>query len=337
MHKLLKQRNRLVSKLERAELTYLSRLLAVENTLGLEQSSGDLLPVCVNAAEGDPPVTATFAASRPRLPRFPVLGGTVHRLVRRTGFCCFLPDAPDPYDDTHFDLDPESVPSQHHSAALRAMRESQDAIRVYAHLLAHLNTHIEQRQAAVRVQSKARPGAVILFHRQLAAHVAAQVLTHDHVWHAAEKTVDVAAEDLIWPNLGLSVLEREVRGFVQWVLVLAIILFWTFPAAFVSGISSISSLSEVFPLLKFVYNLDPKTVAVIEGVVPAAALAALVSLVPLLLSRKLFALICSPLTRKLVLAEFKGLPKRSRIYLSVMKTYFGFQMVNVFLVVTISK
>jgi calcium permeable stress-gated cation channel len=55
--------------------------------------------------------------------------------------------------------------------------------------------------------------AFILFNKQIAAHIAAQALTHDEPYcmSALQKYVEVAPEDVIWENLSMDHYDRCIR------------------------------------------------------------------------------------------------------------------------------
>jgi hypothetical protein len=80
---------------------------------------------------------------------------------------------------------------------------------------------------------------------------------------------------------------------------------------FVQSISSLDSLSKVLPFLSAVNNLGPTAVGIIQGILPAVALAILISLVPIIFA---------------MLSKLEGIPQKSFIDLSVLHKYFFFQV-----------
>ncbi|SAM00767.1 hypothetical protein [Absidia glauca] len=84
---------------------------------------------------------------------------------------------------------------------------------------------------------------------------------------------------------------------------------------------TLDSLSKVLPFLSAVNNLGPTAVGIIQGILPAVALAILISLVPIIFA---------------MLSKLEGIPQRSFIDLSVLHKYFFFQFVDVVLVSTIA-
>ena len=73
--------------------------------------------------------------------------------------------------------------------------------------------------------------AFILFNKQLAAHIAAQTLTHDEPYRmsASQKYIEVAPEDVIWDNLAMNNYDRRVRSLLSWAATIGIIILWAIP------------------------------------------------------------------------------------------------------------
>jgi hypothetical protein len=75
--------------------------------------------------------------------------------------------------------------------------------------------------------------AFILFNKQIAAHMAAQTLTHNepYLMTASQKYIEVAPEDVIWDNLTMSNFDRRIRSGLVWAAVIGLIIVWTFPGS----------------------------------------------------------------------------------------------------------
>jgi len=73
--------------------------------------------------------------------------------------------------------------------------------------------------------------AFILFNKQLAAHIAAQTLTHDEPYRmsASQKYIEVAPEDVIWDNLTMNNYDRRIRSVLSWATTIGLILLWSIP------------------------------------------------------------------------------------------------------------
>ncbi len=76
--------------------------------------------------------------------------------------------------------------------------------------------------------------AFILFNNQIAAHMAAQVLTHHMPYRMATKTVGVAPEDVVWSNLNMNPYEARIRTAVSWAITVGLIIVWAIPGTFIT-------------------------------------------------------------------------------------------------------
>jgi hypothetical protein len=76
-------------------------------------------------------------------------------------------------------------------------------------------------------------GAFILFNKQIAAHMAAQTLTHHEPYRMSGslKYIEVAPEDVIWNNLVINPYERRVRLVLSWAATVGLIILWAIPGS----------------------------------------------------------------------------------------------------------
>ncbi|KAI0070905.1 DUF221-domain-containing protein [Panus rudis PR-1116 ss-1] len=163
--------------------------------------------------------------------------------------------------------------------------------------------------------------AFVLFNKQIAAHLAAQSLTHHEPYRMANKYTNVAPEDIIWDNLNMNPYEARIRSAVSWGITLGLIILWAFPVAFVGAVSNIHSLCSTYSWLAWICDLPGVIVGIISGILPPVLLAVLMMLLPIVLR---------------LLARFEGVPQRTGIELSLMTRYFLFQILHSFLIVTLS-
>lgn len=80
---------------------------------------------------------------------------------------------------------------------------------------------------------------------------------------------------------------------------------------FVQAVASLDELSKILPFLAGIQNLGPTAVGIIQGILPAVALAILISLVPVIFA---------------YLSKLEGIPQKSFIDLSVLHKFFFFQV-----------
>ncbi|KAI8876936.1 DUF221-domain-containing protein [Backusella circina FSU 941] len=198
-----------------------------------------------------------------------------------------------------------------------------DSIEFYMNKIKNLNESIDERQQQQVESTNFKPinSAFIEFNHQIAAHMAAQCLTDGRAMKMAPRAIQVAPSDVIWENLRIHSFERLIRKFVSIIITCAIVIFWAIPVVFVQFLANLKTLSEIFPPLSAINELGPAVVGIIQGILPAAALAILVSLVPTVFS---------------YLTKNEGIPQKSFVELSVLHKFFFFQFVDVVLVSTIS-
>ncbi|KAI8343927.1 hypothetical protein BC941DRAFT_464168 [Chlamydoabsidia padenii] len=195
-----------------------------------------------------------------------------------------------------------------------------DSIDYYNTEIARQNEEIQTKQRDVKNLSQLN-SAFIEFHYQSAAQMAAQTLIHHTELQMAPRYVQIAPSDIIWDNMNIKSFERLIRRMVSISVTTAIIIFWAIPVTFVQAVSSLDSLSKILPFLSGIKALGPTAVGIIQGILPAVALAILISLVPIIFAR---------------LSKLEGIPQKSFIDLSVLHKFFFFQFVDVVLVSTIA-
>ncbi|KAI8090007.1 uncharacterized protein BX664DRAFT_365743 [Halteromyces radiatus] len=195
-----------------------------------------------------------------------------------------------------------------------------DSIDYYNKEIARLNEEIQAKQRDIP-NRKQRNSAFIEFHYQSAAQMAAQTLIHHTELQMSPRYVQIAPSDIIWDNMNIKSFERLIRRMISISVTTAIVIFWAIPVVFVQSISSLQSLSKILPFLSAVNNLGPTVVGIIQGILPAVALAILIALVPVIFA---------------FLSKLEGIPQKSFVDLSVLHKYFFFQFVDVVLVSTIA-
>ncbi|GJJ69916.1 calcium permeable stress-gated cation channel [Entomortierella parvispora] len=195
-----------------------------------------------------------------------------------------------------------------------------DLISFYTEKLAVLNREIEQAQ----LEADASPSlnsAFIQFHNQFAAHSAVQTVVHPTPFSMAPMFAEVSPLDVVWDNLNLNTLTKKGRELISFGAATALVLLWSIPVVFVSGIASIDALISLLPFLKVLRDLPSAIIGIIQGILPPLFLAILMALLPIMLT---------------MMSTFEGHVRYSGITRSVMSKYFFFLVVNVLLVSTIS-
>ncbi|KAA8893826.1 hypothetical protein FN846DRAFT_474368 [Sphaerosporella brunnea] len=188
--------------------------------------------------------------------------------------------------------------------------------------LGELNPKIAEMQESYRNgEAKKLSSVFIEFNTQSAAQVALQTLAHQKPLHMAPRYIGLTPEEIIWSNMKLLWWERLVKFAITTAFVVALVIFWSIPVAVVGAISQINYLTEQLPWLGFINKIPEVVLGVITGLLPSVMLAVLMALLPIVLR---------------LMAKISGLPSASLIELRVQNSYFLFQVVQVFLVTTMT-
>lgn len=188
---------------------------------------------------------------------------------------------------------------------------------------------IDAKQASYRAGEGTFICAVFVeFYTQTEAQAAYQSLAHHQPLHMSPRFIGINPEEVIWSSLPINWASRVVRNIATSAFVFALIIFWAIPVAFVGALSNISALSQgtpgkpaLLPWLSFINKIPSVILGVVQGLLPSILLAVLMALLPIILRK---------------MAKLAGKPSLSSVELRVQNTYFVFQVIQVFLVTTIS-
>ncbi|KAG9778889.1 putative membrane protein C24H6.13 [Exophiala dermatitidis] len=188
--------------------------------------------------------------------------------------------------------------------------------------IARLNPLIEAAQTEYRSgQARAKNAVFVEFWNQTQAQAAFQMVAHHQPLHMSPRVVGLSPDEVVWSNLGITWKTRTTRNIVSLAFVTAMIIFWSIPTAVVGSISQISYLTKVAPFLKFINDCPEVILGVITNLLPVVMLSLLISLVP-------------PIMK--FMAKIAGKPTLSLIELRCHESFFWFQIVQVFLVTTMT-
>ncbi|KAI9830632.1 MAG: hypothetical protein M1819_005442 [Sarea resinae] len=188
--------------------------------------------------------------------------------------------------------------------------------------LASRNVKIEEEQALHKSGAAKAVGSVFVeFVTPLAAQSAYQRLTHHQALHMAPRYIGISPEEVIWSNLRILWWERVMRLIACTSFVVLLIIFWSIPVAVVGAISNINFLTSEVHFLRFINDIPQVILGVVTGLLPSVLLSVLMSLLPIILR---------------AMAKWGGDVSLSEVELTVQNSYFGFQVVQVFLVTTLA-
>lgn len=163
--------------------------------------------------------------------------------------------------------------------------------------------------------------AFVEFDSQEAAQAAHQVLAHHQPLHMAPRLLGVRPDEVVWDALRMKWWERIIRRFGILGLIVAAVIFWSIPSAIVGVISNVQSLTKMAPWLGWLNELPGPILGFLTGFVPAIALSLFMALVPVMLR---------------ACARTAGVPTHNMVELFTQTAYFAFQVVQVFLITTLT-
>lgn len=115
---------------------------------------------------------------------------------------------------------------------------------------------------------------------QSAAQKAYQQVTSSDVLSFTPRFTGVSPGEVFWDNLTMEPAKRISQGILAYGLVIALIIFWSIPVAFVGAVSNISYLAENFQFLSFLNQLPDSVINLLTGLLPPLLLSALSKYVP---------------------------------------------------------
>eukprot|EP00051_Salpingoeca_urceolata_P007129 m.94605 g.94605 ORF g.94605 m.94605 type:complete len:926 (+) comp15127_c0_seq3:258-3035(+) len=192
----------------------------------------------------------------------------------------------------------------------------EDAETVHQQRLDEQNDAVKPLLRAGKKQPQLYPSGFVSFDSYHSAVRAQQMLisASPQLW-----TVDPAPEprDVVYPNLALTHSQRAKKKIIWGLFTALLVLFWTIPVAFVAALTTLENLTAQLPFLEPVLDLSPVLKGLLSGLLPSLALIIFLALLPMILT---------------AMSRAQGWPSRSQISMSVLRKYFWFQVVNVFLV-----
>ncbi|KAF3384656.1 putative protein RSN1 [Penicillium rolfsii] len=185
-----------------------------------------------------------------------------------------------------------------------------------------LNPEIEELQAKHRAHDVKLVSSVFVeFYQQADAQAAFQSVAHNLPLHMTPRYIGLDPTQVIWSNLRIKWWERVIRHSATLGFVVAMIVFWAIPTAVVGAISNIDSLTNKVHFLKFILDVPSWIRGVITGLLPVVLMSVLLALVPIILR---------------LMAKLGGDPSLAAVEMTVQNWFFAFQVVQVFLVVTVA-
>ncbi|KAI8406252.1 hypothetical protein FOFC_13721 [Fusarium oxysporum] len=152
------------------------------------------------------------------------------------------------------------------------------------------------------------------------AHLAFHAATHHRALQMADRFIGIRPNEVIWQNLNYSRWQVAIRRYAAYATITGLIVFWAVPVTIIGLIAQVDVI-KTLPGLTWIENIPQVILGTVSGLLPSIALSFLMSLAPL------FIRIC---------ARRSGCVSLSQAELFTQKAYFMFQVLQVFLVQTLS-
>ncbi|KAF5701059.1 RSN1 [Fusarium mundagurra] len=158
------------------------------------------------------------------------------------------------------------------------------------------------------------------FSTQHDAQVAFLTATHHLPLQISPRFIGIQPNEVIWKSLNYSWWQVAIRRCVVYAIITSLVVFWVVPVTVVSVITQVNLLKSL-PGLTWLQNIPHVLLGAVSGLLPSIALSILMSLVPQFIRS------C---------ARWSGCVSLSQAELFTQKAYFIFQVLQVFLVQTLS-
>lgn len=195
-----------------------------------------------------------------------------------------------------------------------------DTINYCLEEIPKVDAQVKELQKTYR-SSKVKNSIFVEFEDQYTAQLAYQAATYHTPLRMGPATTNVAPEEVYWPNMRMYWWEQIFRRFTSISFITALVIFWAIPVAFVGVISNITYLTNKLPWLRWILNLPDQLLGLVTGLLPTILLAILMALLPIFIRH---------------MAKVAGAVSLQQIELFTQSAYFGFLIINSFLVVTIA-
>lgn len=198
-----------------------------------------------------------------------------------------------------------------------------DSISFYRDQIKEKEEEIEKARESNEAADNLGGAAAVFveFRTQPAAQRAYQQIASADILSLTPRFVGTTPSEVVWKNLNLPPTRRISQSGVALSLVIATIVLWSIPVSVVGAISNVQYLAENFKWLAFLHKLPSSVMNLLSGLIPSLLLSALASWVP-----KIF---------RYIFMTF-GEPTKAATELKVLKWYYVFQVLQVFLITTLS-
>lgn len=112
---------------------------------------------------------------------------------------------------------------------------------------------------------KKQNSAFIQFDRQMAAHMACSLVSHNKAGRMSPRFLEVAPHEIIWPNMGVTSWGRFIRTCSALVMFVAMLILWGIPTTFLGTLSQLGNLRATITWLDWLKLWPSWIISLIAG------------------------------------------------------------------------
>ena len=112
---------------------------------------------------------------------------------------------------------------------------------------------------------KKQNSAFVQFDRQMAAHMACSLVSHNLAGRMSPRFVEVSPHEIIWPNMGVTSLGRLIRTIIAIILFAAMLFLWGIPTTILGSLSQLANLSYTVAWLHWLQQWPSWIIGLISG------------------------------------------------------------------------
>ena len=112
---------------------------------------------------------------------------------------------------------------------------------------------------------KKQNSAFVQFDRQMAAHMACSLVSHNLAGRMSPRFVEVSPHEIIWPNMGVTSFGRLIRTIIAMILFTAMLFLWGIPTTILGSLSQLGNLSYSVAWLHWLQHWPGWIIGLISG------------------------------------------------------------------------
>lgn len=198
--------------------------------------------------------------------------------------------------------------------------EKLDTIETLKDKIRELDAEVKELQSC-HTDEKTLNSIFIEFESQYQAQIALQTKAYHAPLYMSPAYIGIEPKNVVWMNLRLFWWERLVREYSSVIAIIALVILWAIPVAFVGMISNITYLTNKLHWLRFIYKLPKPLLGLLTSLAPTIALSVLMMVLPMFIRG---------------MAKLQGSTSAQQIEYFTQQSYFAFQVIQVFLVTTLT-